>query len=85
VQLAALRIEPDGAERSLRVLEGQLARYADLPRHIEELGKRSVSERERNVTLDGKIVREGGEAVFGFGKHRGASLRRSRGYHRGAA
>jgi DNA polymerase-3 subunit epsilon len=26
--------------------------------------------------MDGKLVWEAGEAVFGFGKHRGASLRR---------
>jgi DNA polymerase-3 subunit epsilon len=52
------------------VLDGQLSRYADLPRSLDELHDRFAT-----PDLMGKFRREGEELVFAFGKYSGRSLR----------
>lgn len=62
------------AEATLEVLEGQLAKYDDLPREIDGLHEVCVDRRfvdaDRKFQWDG-----GGDAVFAFSKHRGRRLR----------
>ena len=48
------------------VLDGQLARYADLPRTVPELHRAYCP-----VDLAGKFRLEGGRVAFAFGKHSG--------------
>jgi len=61
---------------TLEVLEGQLERYPDLPRDVAKLGAYSTaSDDTRWVTSDRKFYWKNNEAVIGFGKHRGNSLR----------
>jgi DNA polymerase-3 subunit epsilon len=51
------------------VLDGQLARYPELPRTLEELHERFAT-----PDLMGKFRRAGDDLVFAFGKHRGRRL-----------
>ena len=56
------------------VLAGELARYEDLPRTIEGLHQFSAPSETRYVDPDKRFFWRDGEAVFGFGDHRGKSL-----------
>ncbi len=61
---------------TLEVLEGQLERYPDLPRDVAKLGAFCApADDGRWVTPDRKFYWKNNEAVIGFGKHRGNSLR----------
>ena len=51
------------------VLDGQLGRYADLPKNIEAL-----HERFRHARPDGQVPPRGRELHFTFGKHSGRPL-----------
>ncbi|NLP12509.1 3'-5' exonuclease [bacterium] len=60
---------------TLEVLDGQLARYPDLPRDLAGLSAFcSNGDRARWVTGDRKFFWRNGEAVIAFGKNRGKSL-----------
>ncbi len=60
------------AEATLEVLLGQLDRYTDLPASVEELHE-IVS--EGLIDSEGRFRWREGEAVIGFGKNRGQTLR----------
>ena len=60
---------------TVEILNGQIARYRDLPREINRLaGFCSVAEEDRWVTQDRKFYWRHNEAVVAFGKHKGKSL-----------
>jgi DNA polymerase III subunit epsilon len=68
--------EHDGAHGALAdatatadVLEGMLARYADLPRTVAELHGLTAG-----VDIEGKFSRDGDRIVLAFGKHQGRPL-----------
>jgi DNA polymerase III subunit epsilon len=54
------------------VLDAMLARYADLPRLVEQLDV--VFRDPRVADIDGKFIRDEGRLLFNFGKHRGRIL-----------
>lgn len=62
-------------EATIKVVEGQLAKYSDLPRDVEGLDKESHPDRENCLDPEGKIKWSGDEAVIGFGKKSGRTLR----------
>jgi DNA polymerase-3 subunit epsilon len=63
------------AQAAYRVLLGQLRRYPDLPHTMEAL-HRFCNRREADyLDSEGKLIWQGNEAVFQFGKHRGEPLR----------
>ncbi|MFQ5600146.1 MAG: exonuclease domain-containing protein, partial [Candidatus Krumholzibacteriia bacterium] len=58
-----------------RVLVGQLERYDDLPHSIGALHKLCNPREADFVDSEGKLLWQGDEVYFNFGKHRGESLR----------
>lgn len=85
-----LNRELDGAhsaeadiQATVEILDAQLARYADLPRTVDELDVWTHPVRDA-VDSAGKFVRRNDEIVFAFGKHQGRPLRevaeKERGY-----
>jgi len=64
------------ASATLEVLDAQLGRYPDLPRDVTGLHQFCNQEEGRWVDASRKFAwTASGEAVFGFGKHRGKGLR----------
>ncbi len=63
------------AEMTLRVLEGQFARYAQLPRSVVELHDLYCAGIDRDVDPEGRIRLVDGEPTINFGKNRGRALR----------
>lgn len=61
------------ARAAYDVLVGQLRRYPDLPRSLDELHR--LCNPVDVVDAEGKLVWQGDEAVFSFGKMRGRALR----------
>lgn len=59
------------ARASLAVLDGQLARYRDLPADVAALHEVCA---DGAIDLEGKFKWVSGEAVITFGKHKGKSL-----------
>lgn len=59
-----------------QILEAQLERYPDLPRTVEGLDAWLRPVPEGAVDREGKFRMQGGEIVFGFGKHQGRPLAR---------
>lgn len=59
---------------TVRVLEGQLARYSDLPRSIAELGKYCDLRDPSWADRDGKLRWLNGELAINFGKKKGEKL-----------
>lgn len=76
---AAEEFQPHDAlrdvEATIAVLEAQLARYEDLPRDLTELAAYCLDRQKTWVDEAGKIVWREQEAVLGFGKNAGRSLR----------
>lgn len=60
---------------TVEVLEGQLQRYPDLPTDVAGLHEASHPRDPSWVDANGRLVWRNGEAIVGFGKHRGRSLR----------
>jgi len=60
---------------TLRVFQGQLARYPDLPRRIEELDAYCNPRNPEWVDRTGRLKWADGEAVINFGKLQGKRLR----------
>jgi hypothetical protein len=54
------------------VLDGQLARYADLPRDVAQLADLCAGDA---IDVEGKLCWRGGEVAVGFGQNKGKSLR----------
>lgn len=66
---------PD-ADATLRVLEAQLARYADLPRTADGLDAYCSPKLPEWVDKTGRLKWQNGDIVINFGKRQGDSLRR---------
>lgn len=60
---------------TVEVLEGQLQRYPDLPNDVAGLHEASHPRDPSWVDANGRLVWRNGEAIVGFGKHRGRTLR----------
>ena len=60
---------------TVQVIEGELARYEDLPRDVEELAEYCAESGVETLDADGKIRWSGNEAVLNFGQKSGLSLR----------
>jgi DNA polymerase-3 subunit epsilon len=63
------------AEMTLRVLEGQLQRYADLPRSVPELHELYCAGLDRDMDPEGRFRLVNGEPTVNFGKNRGRALK----------
>jgi len=63
------------AEMTLRVLEGQLERYAELPRSVAELHEMFCAGIDQDLDPEGRIRLVNGEPTINFGKNRGRALR----------
>ncbi|HKD19066.1 MAG TPA: 3'-5' exonuclease [Thermoanaerobaculia bacterium] len=63
------------AEMTLRVLEGQLARYTDLPRSVPELHDAFCAGLDQDMDPEGRFRLVNGEPTVNFGKNRGRLLR----------
>lgn len=76
------QVEHDGAhgaladaEMTLRVLAGQLERYAELPRSVSELHELYCAGLDQDVDPEGRIRLVKGEPTVNFGKNRGRTLK----------
>jgi DNA polymerase-3 subunit epsilon len=63
------------ARMTLRVLAGQLERYADLPRTVAELHDLFCAGIDQDMDPEGRIRLVKGEPTINFGRHRGRTLR----------
>lgn len=63
------------AEMTLRVLVGQLERYSDMPRSVEELHSLFCAGLDQDLDPEGRFRLVRGEPTVNFGKNRGRSLR----------
>ncbi len=63
------------AEMTLRVLEGQLAHYEDIPRSIPELHDLFCAGLDQDLDPEGRFRMIRGEPTVNFGKNRGRSLK----------
>ena len=63
------------AEMTLRVLEGQLDRYQELPRSVTELHELFCAGLDRDMDPEGRFRLIDGEPTVNFGKNRGKRLR----------
>jgi DNA polymerase-3 subunit epsilon len=63
------------ARMTLRVLVGQLDRYADLPRTVAELHELFCAGIDQDMDPEGRIRLVNGEPTVNFGRHRGRTLR----------
>jgi DNA polymerase-3 subunit epsilon len=63
------------AEATLRVLEGQFAKYPDLPRDLDALNAYCSPRRANWVDRVGRLRWENGEVVLNFGRMKGTSLK----------
>jgi DNA polymerase III subunit epsilon len=63
------------AEMTLRVLEGQLVRYADLPHTVAELHDAFCAGLDQDMDPEGRFRLINGEPTVNFGKNRGRLLR----------
>jgi DNA polymerase-3 subunit epsilon len=63
------------AEMTLHVLEGQLERYAELPRSVGELHELFCAGLDQDLDPEGRIRLVNGEPTINFGKNRGRMLR----------
>jgi DNA polymerase-3 subunit epsilon len=60
---------------TLRVLEGQLARYPDIPRSVSQLHELFCAGLDQDLDPEGRFRLIHGEPTVNFGKNRGRSLR----------
>lgn len=63
------------ARMTLRVIAGQLDRYADLPRSVAELHELFCAGVDQDMDPEGRIRMINGEPTINFGRHRGRTLR----------
>ncbi len=75
-----LHLDAHGAaadvDATIRVLEGQFQRYADLPHDVPALHEYCDPKKPEWVDRAGRLAWRNGEAVVNFGKNKGAPLRR---------
>jgi DNA polymerase-3 subunit epsilon len=76
------RVEHEGAhgaladaEMTLKVLAGQLSRYDELPRSVNELHELYCAGLDQDVDPEGRIRLVKGEPTVNFGKNRGRTLK----------
>jgi DNA polymerase-3 subunit epsilon len=62
------------AVMTLRVIAGQLDRYADLPRSVAELHEQFCAGIDQDMDPEGRIRLINGEPTINFGRHRGRTL-----------
>ncbi|MGH9389096.1 MAG: hypothetical protein ACRD1Z_05720, partial [Vicinamibacteria bacterium] len=62
------------AEMTLRVLVGQLERYAELPRSVADLHELFCAGIDQDMDPEGRIRLVNGEPTINFGRHRGKTL-----------
>ncbi|MDI6775562.1 MAG: 3'-5' exonuclease [Verrucomicrobiota bacterium] len=74
LHLGAHRAEAD-VLATIRVLQGQFDRYADLPRDLAELDKYCDPRDPSWVDRTGRLRWKGGEIALNFGRKKGAPLR----------
>lgn len=65
----------DDVNATIRVLQGQLERYPDLPKDLEELHRFCNPQRPDWVDKTGRLRWTHGEAAINFGKNQGRSLK----------
>jgi DNA polymerase-3 subunit epsilon len=74
-----MHVDAHGAEAdalaTLRVIEGQFARYPDLPQTMEDLDAYCNPRDASWVDREGRLKIENGEIVLNFGKKKGESLK----------
>ncbi len=63
------------AEMTLRVLVGQLERYAELPRSVPQLHELFCAGLDRDLDPEGRIRLVNGEPTVNFGRNRGRALK----------
>ncbi|MDQ2978616.1 MAG: 3'-5' exonuclease [Acidobacteriota bacterium] len=63
------------AEMTLRVLEGQLQRYAELPRTVHDLHELYCAGLDRDMDPEGRFRLVDGEPTVNFGRNRGRALK----------
>jgi DNA polymerase-3 subunit epsilon len=63
------------AQMTLRVLAGQLSRYAELPRSVSELHDLFCAGLDQDMDPEGRFRMVQGEPTVNFGKNRGRTLR----------
>jgi DNA polymerase III subunit epsilon len=63
------------ARMTLKVIAGQLDRYADLPRSVAALHELFCAGIDQDMDPEGRIRLVNGEPTINFGRHRGRSLR----------
>jgi len=63
------------AEMTLRVLVGQLERYAELPRSVGELHEQFCAGIDQDIDPEGRFRLVNGEPTVNFGKNRGRLLK----------
>ena len=63
------------AEMTLRVLVGQLERYAELPRSVAELHDQFCAGIDQDIDPEGRFRLVNGEPTVNFGKNRGRLLK----------
>jgi DNA polymerase-3 subunit epsilon len=65
----------DDVQATVRVLDGELAKYADLPRTVPELSEYCNPRDPDDVDRAGKLKWADGDVVIGFGKNAGKKLK----------
>ena len=63
------------ADMTLRVLVGQLERYAELPRSVSELHELFCAGIDQDIDPEGRFRLVNGEPTVNFGKNRGRTLK----------
>lgn len=63
------------ADMTLRVLMGQLERYAELPRSVPELHEQFCAGIDQDIDPEGRFRLVNGEPTVNFGKNRGRTLK----------
>ena len=63
------------ADMTLRVLEGQLERYLELPRSVHELHELFCAGIDQDIDPEGRFRLVNGEPTVNFGKNRGRTLK----------
>jgi DNA polymerase-3 subunit epsilon len=63
------------ADMTLRVLVGQLERYAELPRSVGELHEKFCAGIDQDIDPEGRFRLVNGEPTVNFGKNRGRTLK----------
>ena len=62
-------------DMTLRVLVGQLERYAELPRSVPELHEQFCAGIDQDIDPEGRFRLVNGEPTVNFGKNRGRTLK----------